>query len=181
MNKLKVIGFSGSLRSKSFNNYLLNNFKEISSDIIDLEILNITDIPLYNEDLWNNTPISVIEFKDKVKECNSIIISTPEYNYSYSGVTKNLIDWLSRNPNVLDKKVIGIMGASIGFSGTARAQLQLRPVLTALNTYVLSKPEIYLSYSETKFNKDGKLIDNDTINKIKEYAEEFISFSSNFY
>lgn len=181
MQKLKIIGFSGSLRNKSYNTHLLENFRELSASIIELDIIDISNIPLYNEDLWDDTPSPIIELKNKIEEYSAILIATPEYNYSYSGVIKNLIDWLSRNPNILNKKVIGIMGASIGFSGTARAQLQLRPVLATLNTYVLSKPEIYLSYAESKFDKNGKLTDKDMINKIKEYSKEFVLFHSNFY
>jgi chromate reductase len=181
MNKLKVLSFQGSLREKSFNKYLLENLKDISEDIIDLNIFDIADIPLYNEDLWNNPPSSVLNFKKDVDRYNSIIISTPEYNYSYSGVLKNSIDWLSRNPNILNRKVVGIMGASTGAIGTARAQLLLRSTLATLNTYVMPKPEIFLSFAESKFSQDGKLTDKDSIDRIRIYSEEFVKFSSDFY
>ena len=181
MSKLVVLAFQGSLREKSFNKYLLENLRDISQDIIDLDIFDISNIPLYNEDLWDNTPSSVIEFKNSIDKYNSVIISTPEYNYSYSGVLKNSLDWLSRNSNVLDKKVIGIMGASTGAIGTARAQLLLRSTLATLNTYVMPKPEIFISFSESKFSQDGKLIDEDIIDHLRSYCEEFIKFSTNFY
>lgn len=181
MSKQKVLAFQGSLREKSFNKYLLENLKDISQDIIDLNILDISNIPLYNEDLWNNPPSSVIEFKNSIDKYNSVIISTPEYNYSYSGVLKNSLDWLSRNPNVLNKKVVGIMGASTGGIGTARAQLLLRSTLATLNTYVMPKPEIFISFSESKFSEEGKLLDEDTIERIRLYSEEFVKFSSDFY
>ena len=92
-----------------------------------------------------------------------MLFSSPEYNYSVPGILKNAIDWASRQPTPpFDGKPVAIMGASPGLIGTARAQYHLRQICVFLNAHPLNRPEVMISQAMNKFDKDGKLTDEQT-------------------
>jgi len=117
-------------------------------------------------------PDAVKQFKDKIKEADAILISTPEYNYSIPGYLKNAIDWATRpfGDNSFDDKPGAIMSSSPGMLGGARAQYALRQSCVFLNLHLLNKPEIIIP-SINKKMKDGKLVDENTKRKIHELME----------
>jgi chromate reductase len=100
-------------------------------------------------------------------------IVTPEYNYSVPGVLKNAIDWASRpyGDNAWDEKTVGVVGASVGMLGTARAQCHLRQMFVFLNMFPLNRPEVMISHAEDKFDNEGNLKDQITTQKIRELLE----------
>ena len=99
-----------------------------------------------------NSRLRAREFKAKVKAADAILIVTPEYNYSVPGVLKNAIDWASRpyGTSAWDGKPVGIMGASTGMLGTARAQYHLRQMFVFLNMFPLNQPEVMIANAATK-------------------------------
>lgn len=99
-NKIKVLGFAGSLRRHSYNRALLRAALELKPANMEIEIFELNDLPFYNEDLDKVTlPDSVKTFKEKIAYSDSLLIASPEYNYSFTGVLKNAIDWASRPAN----------------------------------------------------------------------------------
>jgi len=100
-------------------------------------------------------------YKEKIRQADALLIATPEYNYSVSGVLKNAFDWASRPPSqsVLMGKPTAIMGASPGQFGTVRAQLHLRQSLLYVNAQTLNKPEVFINHASQKFDADGNLLD----------------------
>ena len=92
-----------------------------------------------------------------------ILIAMPEYNHSISGVLKNALDWASREKssgNVFDGKIVAVFGASNGRFGTARGQIDLRKVLSTLNTIVVPHPLVYVTMADDDaFDKSGWLKD----------------------
>ncbi len=122
--KLKILGFAGSLRVGSYNKALLRAAIELLPDNTTLEIFDLDGVPPFNQDLENDMPTKVKEFKSKIREADAILIATPEYNYSVPGVLKNAIDFASRpyGDNPFNDKPVAIMSASIGMLGGARAQ-----------------------------------------------------------
>lgn len=161
----KIIGISGSLRKDSYNSALLRTAKAMMPKAMELEIVSIADVPLYNTDVeLSQFPASVISLREKIRQADGVIIATPEYNYSIPGVLKNTIDWLSRpyNDPVLSGKPLALMGASMGMMGTARAQYHLRQCMVFLNMYVLNTPELFVSAAHTKFNDKLVLTDEAT-------------------
>jgi chromate reductase len=114
-------------------------------------------------------PTVVRDFKTKIEQADAVLLVTPEYNYSVSGVLKNAIDWASRpyGANSFEEKPVGIMGATVGTLGTARAQYHLRQMLVYLNAYPLNRPEVMVSSAADKF-KEGELVDEHTRQKVRE-------------
>lgn len=153
----KIVAISGSLRKESYNTKLLTMLKDLVSNEVEYKILDISSIPLFNEDIEGNEfPNIVNEISNEISSSDIVIISTPEYNYSVSGVLKNALDWLSRgdNPSFENKNII-ILSASLSRFGGVRAQSHLRQILLCLGANVLNEPEVFIS------NVD-ETIDNDT-------------------
>lgn len=165
--KIKIVGICGSLRKESYNKRLLLSIKELMKDEIALEIVDISMIPPFNEDVEKEEiPQEVVNFKNKLREADAFVIATPEYNHSIPGVLKNALDWASRGENLpLANKPVAIMSASIGFFGGPRVQSHLRQVCACLNMHVVNKPEVFVVDATEKFDENNNLIDE----KAKQY------------
>jgi chromate reductase len=161
---ISVLGIAGSLRQGSFNRATLRAAQELAPDGMRIDSFDIKPIPLYDEDVrQQGFPPPVQALRDQIKAADAVLLVTPEYNYSTSGVLKNAIDWASRPPEQpFDGKPIGIMGASGGTLGTARAQFHLRQCFIFLNGLVMNRPEVMIPSAQTKFDAEGKLTDQPT-------------------
>jgi chromate reductase len=179
MNKIKILGFAGSLRKGSYNKALLRAALELLPGDTALEIFDLEGIPPYNQDLDNDMPGKVKEFKQKVRAADAILIASPEYNYSIPGVLKNAIDWASRPPgdNSWDGKPVAVMGASIGMLGGSRAQYHLRQAFVYINMYPVNRPEVMVPFAQDKIDQDGRVTDEKTRQKIKELLESLVSWT----
>src|SRR5665647_385174 len=114
MTPLNVLALSGSLREKSYNTALLREASRLAPAGMAIEIAPIRDIPLYDADIEaRGFPAAVTALSGKVKDADALLIATPEYNFSFPGVLKNTIDWLSRPPldTALVRKPVAIIGA----------------------------------------------------------------------
>jgi chromate reductase, NAD(P)H dehydrogenase (quinone) len=182
--RLRILGIPGSLRRLSFNRGLLFAARELAPDGMRMEITDLSSLPLYNADVEaEGTPLSVREFKTQIEEADALLIATPEYNHLMSGVLKNAIDWASRPPgkNPLQRKPAAIMGASGGTSGTARAQLSLRQVLTATECYVMPSPQLLVVNARERFDSDGRLTDQQTREHLRALLDAFREWVEHFH
>ncbi len=177
---MKVLGFAGSLRKGSYNRLTLKAAIELAPDNVEIEVFDLEGIPPFNQDLEQNPPEKVKEFKKKIREADAILIVTPEYNYSIPGVLKNAIDWASRpyGDNAFDGKPVAIMGASIGTLGTARAQYHLRQSFVFLNMYPVNLPEVMINSAHEKFDEDGNLKDEYAREKISELLQALVEWTT---
>lgn len=161
---MKILAFSGSLRSGSTNTGLLRTAEEEAPEGVDIEVADWSAIPIYNGDdeVENGAPKSVEALADQMRAADGFIFSVPEYNFSIPGGFKNAIDWLSR---VKDQPFAGkpsaVLGAAAGPMGTGRMQYELRKVLAALNADLILKPEVFVGASHTKFDEEGRFTDED--------------------
>jgi chromate reductase, NAD(P)H dehydrogenase (quinone) len=173
---VQIFGFAGSLRKGSFNRALLREAMELVPEDARLEVFDLEGIPPYNQDLENQLPEKVKEFKAKIRGADAILIATPEYNYSIPGVLKNAIDWASRpyGDNALEGKPVALMGASPGMLGTARAQYHLRQTFVFLDMHPINRPEVMVPFAGDKVDQAGRLTDPKTKHKIRELLESLI-------
>src|SRR5260370_4647154 len=93
---IHIVGFTGSLREKSYNKAALRAAQEVLPPGAELEILSAGDLPHYNQDLERDEPEAVRTFKEAIRHADAVLIATPEFNFSIPGVLKNAIDWASR-------------------------------------------------------------------------------------
>jgi chromate reductase, NAD(P)H dehydrogenase (quinone) len=177
MNRIvRILGIPGSLRQASFNRAALRAAQERLPPEAALEIFDLHGIPPFSEDDESTLPARVVELKTKVREADAILIATPEYNYSVPGVLKNAIDWASRpyGDNAWDGKPVAIMGASVGATGTARAQYHLRQMFVFLNMYPVNKPEVMISTAAQRFDERGRLVDEASRERIGRLLEALV-------
>ena len=163
MSQLRILGISGSLRKSSLNRSLLRAAQELSPNDVEIELFDLIDIPLFNGDIEAaGRPESVLLLQERIAASDALLIATPEYNGSYSGVLKNAIDWASRQYEkpVFAEKPVAIMGAG-GRFGTARSQSALRQLLTGQGCYVLPRPQVLVSIRPNVFEVDGTLADEE--------------------
>ena len=143
MSKYNIAVVVGSLRKDSFNRKLANAIIKLAPPEFSFKQVQISDLPLYNQDDDANQADSVKRLKNEIKNAQGVLFVTPEYNRSIPGVLKNAIDNASRpyGQNAWEGKPAGIVGISIGVIGTAMAQQHLRNVLAFLNMPTLGQPE----------------------------------------
>ncbi len=161
---MHIIAISGSLRKGSYNTMLLKEFSKLVPEGMQIEIVEIGNLPLYNSDDEATFPATAQALKDKIAVADGLIIATPEYNRSISGVLKNAIDWVSRpyGKNSFAKKPILVAGVSVGKIGTAVAQSHLRQIMLYLDADTVGQPELYLGPASEIFDEKGNLADSST-------------------
>ncbi len=182
MEKLRIVAFAGSLRKESYNKKILEiTAKKISSLDVGIKILDLNnyEMPIYNQDIEDKgMPLKTQEFKREIHSANAILISSPEYNGSFSGALKNAIDWASRklDPNeatyeAFTNKGVGLISASPSGLGGIRGIMQLREVMTNLGSIVMPESVSIPSAFE---------ISQDKISKLEAFAENYVNFCKRF-
>lgn len=175
---MKIAIIVGSLRKESYNRKVAGFLVDRHKASLDLEIVPIDKLPLFNEDIEEDPPVPVIEFKEKIKESDGVLFITPEYNHSIPGGLKNALDWSSRGERVLVAKPTFVMGASNGNIGTARCQSHLLQVLNSTGVLSLNLPGIHVLMSniQNDFDKEGNYTNERTIKYLDKVMNKFIQW-----
>ena len=175
MVKYKIAVIVGSLRKKSFNLKIANTLIAQAPESLSLEIVNIGNLPIFNEDL-ENTPLSEWEaFRKQIKVADGVIFLTPEHNRSIPAALKNAIDAGSRpyGQNVWDGKPGAVISASVGNMSGFGANHHLRQILVGVNVPVMVQPEVYIGGAAALFDGDGKLINDSTKDFLTSFMKSF--------
>lgn len=159
MNTYQIAVVVGSLRKDSFNRKLASAMVKLAPSEFLFKQVKIDDLPLYNQDDDANQAESVKRLKNEIKGAQGLLFVTPEYNRSIPGVLKNAIDHTSRpyGQNAFAGKPAGVLGASIGATGTALAQQHLRNVLAYLDVPTLGQPEAFIHVRDGLFDEAGNI------------------------
>ncbi|MEZ7605502.1 MULTISPECIES: NADPH-dependent FMN reductase [Streptococcus] len=175
---LKFIGLVGTNSKKSTNRQLLQYMQKHFADKAEIELIEIKDIPIFNKPADMQVPEIVKEIAAKIEAADGVIIGTPEYDHSIPAVLMSALAWLSYGIYPLLGKPVMITGASYGTLGSSRAQLQLRQILDSpeLKASVMPGSEFLLSHSLQAFDKNGDLIDLETIQKLDALFDDFRLF-----
>ncbi|MFM1654614.1 NADPH-dependent FMN reductase [Brevibacillus sp. B_LB10_24] len=175
---MKVAAIVGSIRKESYNLKLVKFMQKRYQGQLDIEIVNIRDLPHYDQDIENEPSAVVKEFKSKVAAADAVLWATPEYNYSIPGVLKNAIDWLSRVDKVMIGKPSLIIGASMGALGTVRAQQHLRDILYSIgvSSPIMLGNEVYIGAVHEKIDENGVLTHEPTVAFLDQVVESFVSW-----
>jgi chromate reductase len=162
MNQYHIAVVVGSLRKESLNRKLANALTKLAPPGFTFSMVEIHDLPLYNQDDDTNQSASVKRMKAEVLTAHGLLFVTAEYNRSIPGVLKNALDHGSRpyGHSVWNGKPAAVMGVSIGAIGTSLAQQHLRNVLSYLNMPTLCQPEIFLQAKDGLFNETGEIGDS---------------------
>lgn len=157
---ITLVGIAGSLREKSFNRALLREAAVLSPPGMSVDIWDrLGEVPPYNQDVEDRgIPEVVAHLKKMLSKADGLLVVTPEYNYSIPGVLKNALDWVSRpaGSSPLRNLPAGVIGASQGKIGTARAQLALRQMFVFTHTLPAPAGEVLISQAQNVFDSEGR-------------------------
>ena len=164
MPERKVAVVVGSLRKGSYNRKMALAMEKLAPPGLKLEIVEIRDLPLYDEDLEAAPPQPWLDFREQIRTRDAVIFVTPEYNRSVPGGLKNAIDVGSRpyGHSVWSKKPVAVVSVSPGGIGGFGANHHLRQSLVFLDMPVLQQPEAYIGGAATLFAEDGSIANEGT-------------------
>ncbi len=178
MKKLTVVIIVGSLRKDSYNLKLAKALATLGQNDFEAHIANISDLPLYNQDLESAFPEQAARLKKEIQEADAILFVTPEYNRSIPAPLKNAIDWASRpyGQSAFANKPAALCGTSPGAIGTAVAQNTLKHILHYLDMALMGSPEVYLQFKEGLIDNDGNISDQNTQTFLKGFVDKFVTW-----
>ncbi len=187
MNSSKILAFAGSTRAGSFNKQLVKlAAEEARAAGAEITLIDLKDfpLPLYDGDLETakGLPDEAKKFKALLKSHDGFLISSPEYNSSFSGVLKNAIDWASRGEtpdepslSAFKGKFAALMSASPGGLGGMRGLVHLRAVLGNIGVTVLPD-QVCISAAHEALDGKGHFKDEKKQKQISELARNFAKF-----
>ncbi|MGZ3695469.1 MAG: NADPH-dependent FMN reductase [Bdellovibrionota bacterium] len=169
----------GSLRKDSFNRKMANNLLKLAPETLKLEIIEIGQLPNYNQDLDEDPPRVWTDFRQKLKTFDGVIFVTPEYNRSVPGVLKNAIDVGSRpyGQNMWDGKAGAVISVSPGAVGGFGANHHLRQSLVFLNVPTMQQPEAYIGGAANLFNDKGEISNDSTREFVRKFIKAFADWA----
>ena len=164
MSAARVAVIVGSLRKDSFTRRVAEALRNLQPAGLALEIVEIRDLPMYNQDTEDNPPAAWVAFRDAVRPCDAVIFATPEYNRSIPGCLKNAIDVGSRpyGKAVWSGKPCAIVSTSPGAIGGFGANQHLRQCLVFLDMPVVQQPELYVGHVDKLVEPGGKVTNEGT-------------------
>jgi chromate reductase len=168
----------GSLRKESFNRKIALALAAVAPAGLEFGIVEIGDLPLYNEDIEKAPPAPWTTFRNAVKGAGGLLFVTAEYNRSVPGCLKNALDVGSRpyGASVWSGKPAGVISSSPGAIGGFGANHHLRQSLVFLDVPVMQQPEAYLAGVGTWFDPEGKLVDDKARAFLTKFAAAFGSW-----
>jgi chromate reductase len=176
---MNVCVLIGSLRKGSLNGMLANALMSLAPSSIKLEIVEIGQLPFFNQDLEaDSSPAQWTAFRQRVKAADAVLFVTPEYNRSVPAVLKNALDVGSRpyGSSVWDRKPGAIMSCSPSAIGAFGANHHLRQSLVFLNVPTMQQPEAYIGHADKLFDAHGKLVNDDTRKFLQAFMQAFANW-----
>ena len=176
----KILFIIGSLRAKSFNRQVANVAKEMIGNRAEVQELDYSDLPLLNQDVEQPEPEVVARIRKEIAEADGLWIFTPEYNMSYPGHLKNLLDWISRpvkfmdygTPTCINGKRVALSGAG-GKAATASCRAKLTELLTFIKADVLPE-QVGIAVPGEAWGTDVLVLTDEQKAQLKAVADKLI-------
>ena len=175
---MKLVAIVGTNSDRSTNRKLLKFMQKHFSYKADIEVLEIKQLPAFNEPEDKLAPAEVQVFSEKILAADGVIISTPEYDHTIPAPLASALEWIAYTSRALINKPTMIVGASLGLLGTSRAQAHLRQILDApeLKARVMPGTEFLLGHSEQVLDDDNHLNNPEKVAELEEHFSEFQNF-----
>jgi chromate reductase, NAD(P)H dehydrogenase (quinone) len=168
----------GSLRKDSINRKVAHALTELAPYSLKLEIVEIGQLPLYNQDSDQDPPKAYLDFRARVKAADAVLFVTPEHNRSVPAAMKNAIDVGSRpyGASAWNGKPAAVISASPSKTGGFGANHHLRQSLVWLNVPAMPQPEAYVGEADKLFDASGKLANDSTRKFLQNFIEAFANW-----
>lgn len=178
MSVYEVAVLVGSLRKDSFNRKVANTLVAMAPASLKLEVVEIGQLPLYNQDDDSNPPEAWTSFRQRVRAADAVLFVTPEYNRSVPAALKNALDVASRpyGQSAWDGKPGAVISVSPGALGAFGANHHLRQSLVFLNVPVMQQPEAYIGGAANLFDPTGKLVNESTREFLQKFLQAFAAW-----
>ena len=172
---MKLVAIVGTNSDRSTNRKLLKFMQKHFSDKADIEVLEIKQLPAFNEPEDKQAPAEVQAFSEKILAADGVIISTPEYDHTIPAPLASALEWIAYTSRALVNKPTMIVGASLGLLGTSRAQAHLRQILDApeLKARVMPGTKFFLGHSEQVLDDECHLNNPEKVAELEEHFSEF--------
>ena len=175
MTRPTLLGVSGSLRAQSYNTAVLNALKAHITDLADMTLFPLNDIPVFNADLDTDTPPeAVTRLRVAMRAADGLVLCSPEYNHGTSGVMKNALDWASSGTAAYADKPVLIMSASPASTGGVRAHQQISDTLIAGNCKLVGGAQVVIGNVTSKM-EDGCFTDKATLDFMRTAVDRLLA------
>lgn len=156
---LHYVGIAGTNIQRSTNLKLLQYMKKHYSEEAVIEIVDISNLPVFYKASQDHIPEAVNVISEKIRKADGVIIATPEYDHAIPAVLSSALAWFSYHIHPFAGKPVMIVGASYGSLGTSRAQAQLRQILDSpeLKASIMPSSEFLVGHSLEAFDDSGNL------------------------
>lgn len=177
-----VLFVVGSFRVRSFNRQLAREAETLLAPRCRVEWLDFSSVPFMNQDLESPVPAPVAAARAAVKAADGLWFFSPEYNYSYPGLLKNLLDWLSRPVDPSDRASAVVAGKKCTVSGvggsnaTADCRARLAALFSFLKMPQLRTPECGFSLAPDAWSTDRLSLTSDQLSALSSQAAAFADF-----
>ncbi|MDN3607028.1 NADPH-dependent FMN reductase [Kaistella yonginensis] len=178
----KITVLVGSLRKESFNRKIAMELIRLAPKSLNMELVEIGDLPFYNEDLEENPPKQWTDFRETIKNSDGVLFVSPEYNRTIPAVLKNAIDVASRpgGKSVWKGKPGSVVTASPSGIGGFGANHNIRQAVVFLDVPMMQQPEMYLGKVHELFQEDGKTVIERTEKFLKTYIDAYANWVYKF-
>jgi chromate reductase len=180
--KFKVAVVIGSLRKESFSRKMDQALIKIQPENLNLEIVEIGALQMYNQDLDESAPKEWTEFRQQIKAADAVLFITPEYNRSVPAVLKNAIDVgsIPYGHSAWNEKPAAIISLSPGAMGAFGANHHLRQSLVFLNMPILQQPEAYIGGAAKLFGAGGEITNESTAQFLAKFLQAYADWIGKF-
>src|SRR4029077_14311826 len=177
MSAKQVAVIVGSLRKESLSRKIAQNVIERARGRLECRLVEIGDLPLYNDDLESAEPATWRRFRGEISAASAVLFVTPEYNRSIPGVLKNAVDVGSRpsGRSVFRGKPAGVISQTPHKLGAFGANQALRQTFVFLDMPVLQQPEVYIGGSAELLDARGQLKSAETVKLIDSFIDAFVA------
>ena len=178
----KIAVIVGSLRKESYNRKIAQEMIRLSEGKLEMEIVEIADLPLYTEDLDQNPPEAWTSFREQIKGADGLLIVSPEYNRTIPGALKNAVDVGSRpyGSSVWPGKPGAVVTSSISSLGGLAANHHIRQAFVFVDVPLMQQPEAYIGNAAEIFKEDGKTLVADTEKFLSDFIDAFHQWVEKF-
>lgn len=174
-NEIIVVAISGSLRAGSYTNLALQLALEGAREVgAQTRLLDLNEYQLTFDDVHSEPSPGILRMRQDVRLAHGILLGTPEYHSSFSGVLKHALDLMGFDE--FEGKLVGLVGVAGGKMGAMNALNSLRMVGRSLHAWVVPE-QVSIAEARKHFTEDGTLNDAHLEGLLKELGRQVARFA----